>query len=204
MKVVSTLIGIFTGAGFGALIEGAEGQPRVSMVWVFFGLAALGVVIVGSNYMFRKLWPSKLDWEFTTNDSMRPQKVFKDRERVYWQSSKPQEDGMYYRLDLRKGRVISGLFFDHGFTNNVPERWTIEFSDEMGFMLLPNKDSTKPLISGTDSIIAKEIENPIKARYIHITITKPRMKDGEAYHWNIKDIHIQENKLGPFYRRAIK
>lgn len=175
--------------------------------WIGLSLIIVGGVILLMALVVciaKKIWPPVWDWEFQTNYSKFWESVFnKGKKRIDWASSKPQREGDFYKLNLQKERVISGIWFDHGMTNEVPEEWTITFYNAFGGFAIPNKDTTKPFINGKDTIRIQELERPVKVQYIMVQIKKKRMKDTEAYYWRIGHITLRENRLLKRYCRKV-
>ena len=92
---------------------------------IFFSLGGICFVLAILWWTSGRIWPNRTNWEFITNDSAFPEKVFKDRPKVYWKSLGRQNNKMFYELNLQKERVISAIHFDHGCGNNVPKEWSL-------------------------------------------------------------------------------
>jgi len=201
------------GAGGGLVANQAIMSPDIG--WWVLGGGALLIALVGANDVVskvcNKVWPHRTDWEYTTDYHSRkqsfPDAVFESgKTKVHWKSVLAQEEGMFYKLDMQKERILSGVYFDHGSSNNVPEEWEIAFLDSFGGYVVSTRDGTKPFVRGKDTILIKELEKPVKAQYIVVTVKKVRTKEGEPepYEWDIEDIKLRENRLfGRWWRRLI-
>jgi hypothetical protein len=139
----------------------------------------------------RNLWPSNLNWQYTTEWQTYPRNIYDAAGVIYWRSKTKQTSRMSYRLDMKKDRLVSGFYFDDGDTNNLPEEWRAELRDSKGNM--------EP-IENQKTSIKYRMGRIFKARYIRIVITKPR----NDKFWDIRDIQILESKFfGHFWERVI-
>lgn len=195
MKYLYTIGVLLVGLGGGVLVEQNSAYPYIG--WWLLGIGILLVILAAINKPLKQIIAAPiLNWEFTTNYHTFPEAVFSEgKRRVNWEGLDPQSDGHFYRLDMSKGRVITGVHFDHGSTNEVPKTWQMFFLDELGAYLSPYKSSRPPHISGQDTIIIERLEKPVKVRYIIVRITKPRMENGVPYKWRIESIYIREKRL---------
>jgi len=97
------------------------------------GILAIGTFIYGP---FVRIVAAPIgDWEFVyystsiSNFSAFPEKVFTEGKREVYFEGLPQQVGDYYKLDLRKERLISGVHFDHGDSNKCPDEWQMFLYD---------------------------------------------------------------------------
>ena len=211
MNWARAIFGVLIGAAIGSLVEGVEGHAKMVTFYTFAGLAAVFGIAIAIGWLSTKWWPSKLNWEFSTerhakNSEFQEQVFSKGIQSVNWKSMTPQVEGMFYQLDMKKERVISGVWFNHGLSNNVPEEWELTFLRELGGYANPNKTTKEIFIRGKDSILVQELERPVKVRLIQARIRKPRQRDdGSNYFWLIGDIVLRENRIfGRWCRRIIK
>lgn len=101
MKVVTAILGFFAGAGIGAYVEGMEETPRMLIASICFGFTAVCVLIVMSNYWFKKLWPGKVDWQRSSSEDRIPVRGAKCDE---WESKGYQTAGDSILVKMNKRR----------------------------------------------------------------------------------------------------
>lgn len=195
-KLIATLYALIGGLT-GALIEGLVGTTKM---WLAIGFAIAAFSLFMYMTLSCRLWPRKTSWVFTTNLNTLAQPVFRNN-LVNWRSDTPME-GTFFKLDIQKERVISGIHFDHGYSSNVPEQWRMSFYNNCHGYVWPHK-GRHPYIQGNNSIMVQELEKPVKARYILIEVKKPRIEANRVLPWDIVDIKLRENKIGKFWRKII-
>jgi hypothetical protein len=163
-------------------------------------LAGIGIPILLSFLswavwqMFRRLWDIR-NWEFTVDYSTPPRSAFNTGRRIIWQSKEPQKEGDFYKLDMKKERVISAIHFDHGDSCEVPKEWRMFLLNKYRGYVSPYKKKHPPHIDGKDTIIVC-FERPVKTRYVYVKIRECRVKDdGIPYKWRIESIRLREKRL---------
>lgn len=194
---MSSLFWALIGGLIGSIIEGLGGTPKV---WISIGFGIAASIIGGCIRISKKLWPSRANWLFTTNGSAFPEKVFQNN-RVNWRKDYPSEE-TFFMLDMLKERVISGVQFEHGNSNNVPDEWQMSFYSRYKGYVMPNING-KPFIKGQGVILVSELEKPVKARYIRVEVKKPTFEADRLLPWDIEDIRIRENRIGKLWRKVI-
>jgi len=188
---------LLAGLGAGTLLTDNQiGTTQIS--WMTLGIGV--ILIIGS-------WVSEPviiaiagrpidDWEFVafskslSNFSQYPEKVFLESKREAFWEGLTQNDGDYYKLDLRKERLISAVHFYHGESNKVPNRWQMFLYDRSQKLVSPHKINRPPHIDGAGPILV-EFEKPIKVRYVMVRITEPN----SGIMWAIESIRIRENRI---------
>lgn len=195
---------LLIGVGGGLVVE----ETLIQYPYIGWWVLAAGILLVISVSVYEPIRKAIaapiLDWEFTTNYSTFPEKVFfEGRRKVFWEGQEPQRDGDFYKLDMRKERVISGVFFDHGSSNKVPKTWQVFFFDGLGAYVSPYRTDRPPHISGQDSILLQRLERSVKAQYILVRITEPRMENGKPYKWAIESIKMREKRLWGLWHHII-
>lgn len=193
-----TILAFCMGGVLSALIEGVEGSQRVITASVFGGIG----IIVAFIILYKKLWSDKYSWLYTTEDCEEKKPVFKGKYNdINWSSNEPQKDGMSFKLDLLKEKLISAVLFDHGDGSkyNPPHKWVMYFLDEEGDpqLLKIRNIEIKPFVNGykTIQIDRNTLIKPVKARYILVKVTEPAEENGQSLYWNINNIKIRENKF---------
>ena len=119
----------------------------------------------------------------------------------------PDERDAAYLWDmLDAARTIreftSGVQFEHGNSNNVPDEWQMSFYSRYKGYVMPNING-KPFIKGQGVILVSELEKPVKARYIRVEVKKPTFEADRLLPWDIEDIRIRENRIGKLWRKVI-
>lgn len=188
---------LLAGLGGGTLLaDNKIGAPQLS--WVILGVGV--ILIIGSwvSEPVRTLLCGRPidDWEFVVRNSTSstfseyPEKVFLENKREAFWEGLPQNQGDYYKLDLRKERLVSAVHFNHGESNKCPNKWQMFLYDSSQKLVSPYKINRPPHIDGTGAIIA-EFEKAVKVRYIMVRITEPN----PGVNWAIESIRIRENRL---------
>lgn len=188
---------LLAGLGGGTLLaDNKIGTPQFS--WVILGIGV--ILIIGSwvSEPVRTLFCGHPidDWEFVVRDSTSstfseyPEKVFLENKREAFWEGLPQNQGDYYKLDLRKERLVSAVHFNHGESNKCPNKWQMFLYDISQKLVSPYKINRPPHIDGTGIIIA-EFEKAVKVRYIMVRITEPN----PGVNWAIESIRIRENRI---------
>ena len=119
------------GATIGALLLWS---PVLALA-VFAAVTFVLAVIVGVNGWRKFLWPTTKEWLFIPSDNNQPREI--PTRLNIWLSIAPQKQGDRFELDMQKERVISGVHFDHGYTDCCPKQWTIQFFDSIGGIVVP-------------------------------------------------------------------
>jgi hypothetical protein len=112
-----------------------------------------------------------------------------NKQEAFWEGL-PQNKGDFYKLDLRKERLISAVYFNHGESNKFPNKWQLFLYDSTQRFGSPYKTNRPPHIDGTGPILA-EFEKAVKTRYIMVRITEPN----PDVHWAIESIRIKETRI---------
>ena len=163
-------------------------------------LAVGGILVIGT-FVYRPLVQIVAapigDWEFIyystslSNFSAFPERVFAEGKREAYFEGLPQNVGDYYKLDLRKERLISGVHFNHGDSNKCPDEWQMFLYDRFQSLVSPYKQSGHPPhIGGKGSVIVNRFERTAKVQYFLVRITK-----ASPNHWAIESIRIREQRL---------
>jgi hypothetical protein len=188
---------LLAGLGGGTLLaDNKIGATQLS--WVILGI---GIILTIGSWVSE---PVRIffygrpidDWEFVVRDSTSstfseyPEKVFLENKREAFWEGLAQNQGDYYKLDLRKERLISAVHFNHGESNKCPNKWQMFLYDSSQKLVSPYKINRPPHIDGTGPILA-EFEKAVKVRYIMVRITE----QNSGVHWAIESIRIRENRL---------
>jgi hypothetical protein len=188
---------LLAGLGGGTLLaDNKIGATQLS--WIILGI---GIILVIGSWVSE---PVKIlfygrpidDWEFVEHDSTSstfsdyPEKVFLENKREAFWEGLPQNEGDYYKLDLRKERLISAVHFYQGESNKVPNKWQMFLYDRSQKFVSPYKINRPPHIDGAGPILAV-LEKPVKVRYVMVRITEPN----PSITWAIESIRIRENRL---------
>lgn len=196
---------LLAGLGGGTLVAD-EKIAATQLSWIILGIGIVLVIISWVSEPIRILIRGRLidDWEFVVHDSTSitfseyPEKVFSENKREAFWEGLPQNDGDYYRLDLRRERLISAVHFNHGESNKCPNKWQLFLYDSTQKLVSPYKISHPPHIDGTGPILA-EFEKPVKARYVMARITEPN----PGVNWAIESVRIKENRILGLYKAVI-
>lgn len=188
---------LLAGLGGGTLLSANE-MTATQLSWVILGI---GISLVIGSWISEPIkmcvfgFPIE-DWEYIgystslSNFSTFPEKVFlEDKREAFWEGL-PQNEGNYYKLDMRRERLISAVHFNHGESNKCPNKWQMFLFNSSQELVSPYKINRPPHIDGTCTILA-EFEKPVKVRYIMAKIIEPN--PGE--HWAIESIRIRENRI---------
>ena len=188
---------LLVGLGGGTLLA----NNQIGTTQISWTTAGIGVVLIIGAWVSE---PIKMlffgrpinDWEFVafsqslSNFSQYPEKVFQEENREAFWEGLTQNQGDYYKLDLRRERMISAVHFYQGESNKVPNKWQMFLYDNSQGLVSPYKNRRPPHIDGAGQILA-EFEKAVKVRYIMVRITEPN----PGIMWAIESIRIRENRL---------
>ncbi len=174
---------------FWAVIIKMESILFFAILFTVLGFCCLISCII--LWWWQKRFPSKDKWEYYSYIPNDDGKVVENG-RIYWSSNKPQCRGMFYCLNLKTERIILGISFHQGHSNNIPEEVEISLLDKS------HKSLFKKL--GTDGH-GIQLETPIKAQYVILDLIKEKMENGKPNFWNIRDILLTEKQI--FWEKII-
>jgi len=188
---------LLAGLGGGTLLSFNEiGTTQLS--WV---ILIMGIVLVIDSWIYEPMrififGASIRNWEYVAYEtslasfSSYPEKVFlEDKREAFWEGL-PQNQGNYYKLDMRRERLISAVHFNHGESNKCPNKWQMFLYYNSQELVSPYKTNRPPHIDGSGPILA-EFDRPVKVRYVMVRITEPN----PGVHWAIESIRIRENRI---------
>lgn len=185
---------LLAGLGGGTLISFNKIGPT-QLSWL---LLIMGVIFVIGSWIYEPMktfisGASIKNWEYVAYEtslasfSSYPQKVFlEDKREAFWEGL-PQNQGNYYKIDMRRERLISAVHFNHRESNKCPNKRQMFLYDESQELVSPHKTNHPPHIDGTGPILA-EFDRPVKVRYVTERIAEPN----PGMHWAIESIRIRE------------